>query len=31
MGPKLGVQLVGDRFGDERLLSIARTLMEASA
>ncbi|WP_254277208.1 amidase [Halomonas sp. 3H] len=29
-GMPLGVQLVGDRFGDERLLTIARTLMQAT-
>ncbi|MFB9146979.1 amidase family protein [Halomonas alkalicola] len=29
-GMPLGVQLVGDRFGDERLLAIAQTLVEAS-
>ncbi|MBE0489494.1 MAG: amidase [Halomonas sp.] len=29
-GMPLGVQLVGDRFGDERLLAIARTLMQTT-
>lgn len=30
-GLPVGVQLIGDRYGDDRLLSIARTLMRSPA